>query len=267
MRIARCGPTLAGVASLLICVVRETVTNIDRLGELMRSAFILAGGLGARLRPHTLILPKPLMPLGRETILERLLRNIASAEPTNVTISLGYLGHLVEAVIQDGSSAGLSVTYTREPEPLGTAGALALLPYDLQDDDVLLVLNGDTLTNLDFGELLDWFESEDATAAMVCVHREVLIDYGVVQSSESGELLGISEKPRVSHMLSTGINLFRGRALRELPSGRVDMPDFLTSLADSGHRVLCRETDALWLDLGRAEDLIAANDLVESGGL
>lgn len=233
----------------------------------MRSAFILAGGVGARLRPHTLVLPKPLMPLGQEAIIERLLRSLRTADPQNVTISLGYLGHLVEAVIQDGSKFDLDVSYTREPEPLGTAGALTLIPFEMADDDVLLVLNGDTLTNINFDDLLTWFEASNADAAMVCVSREVLIDFGVVTASADGRLQSIAEKPRVSHLLSTGINLIRGRALRELQPGHTDMPNFLVNLADNGFTVLCHETDALWMDLGRADDLIAANDMVESGTL
>lgn len=231
----------------------------------MRSAFILAGGVGARLRPHTMILPKPLMPLGRESILERLLRDIADEDLSRVTISLGYLGHLVETVIRDGAAFGLEVTYTRESEPLGTAGALNLLPYELADDDVLLVANGDTLTNLDFCELLSWFESTDAAAAMVCVNRDVMIDFGVVTATADGQLERIDEKPHMSNLLSTGINLLRGRTLKELPTGNIDMPDFLMQLVRDGHKVLCHETDALWMDLGRAEDLIAANDMIEAG--
>ena len=231
----------------------------------MRSAFILAGGVGARLRPHTMVLPKPLMPLGNEAILERLLRDLAKSGLIDVTISLGYLGHLVEAVIRDGSELGMSVTYTREHEPLGTAGALSLLAQPLADDDILLVANGDTLTNVSFLELLDWFEASDAAAAMLCVEREVMIDFGVVNATQEGRLVAISEKPRMVNLLSTGINLFRGSALKELEPGRSDMPDFLMQLQASGHEVLCHTTDALWMDLGRTADLLEANDMIENG--
>lgn len=233
----------------------------------MRAAFVLAGGLGTRLRPHTLVLPKPLMPLGQEAIIQRLLRGIAVAQPRHVSVSLGYLGHLVEAVVGDGSPLGLDISYTHESEPLGTAGALNLLPFELDDDDALLVINGDTLTGLDFNELFTWFESTDATAAMVCVRREILIDFGVVNATEDGVLESISEKPRLSHLLSTGINLMRGRALRELGPGRTDMPDFMMNLQKNDHRVLCYETNTIWMDLGKAEDLLAANDMIADGRL
>lgn len=205
------------------------------------------------------------MPLGEHTILERLLRDVRAAGITHVTISLGYLGHLVEAVIGNGQKWGLSVDYTREPEPLGTAGALRLMPGDVADNDILLVLNGDTLTTLNFSATIEDFAASGSTAAMVCVQREVVIDFGVVHSDARGRLVGIDEKPRLQHTVSTGINLLRGRALRELPAGRVDMPDFLQSLAQRGHEVSCLVTEALWMDLGRPEDLVAANELVEAG--
>lgn len=230
-----------------------------------RHTFILAGGVGARLRPQTWVLPKPLMPLGDHTILERLLRDVGAAGITDVTISLGYLGHLVEAVIGDGQALGLSVDYTREPAPLGTAGALGLIARPLADDDIVLVLNGDTLTTMDFARIIDEFEAGGADAAVVCVQREVVIDFGVVHSDLEGRLTKIDEKPHLQHTVSTGINLLRGRVLRALPTGRVDMPDFVQSLARNGYDVRCVVTDALWMDLGRPEDLIAANELVEDG--
>lgn len=229
-----------------------------------RVAFILAGGVGARLRPQTWVLPKPLLPLGQETILERLLRQVRAAGITDVVISLGYLGHLVEAVIGDGGRFDLRVRYTRELEPLGTAGALRLMDAPA-DDEVVMVVNGDTLTGLDLAATLDTFVAGDALAAMVCVERDVVIDFGVIESDEHGRLLDIAEKPRLHHTVSTGINIFRGRAFSLLPAGRVDMPDFLLELVGAGEQVDCVLTDALWMDLGRPEDLIAANDLVARG--
>jgi len=231
----------------------------------MRYGFILAGGTGTRLRPYTFILPKPLIPLGGESIVERVLRSLRGAGLEQVAISLGYLGHLVEAVIGDGSRHGVEVRYTRETEPLGTAGALGLIPFDVADDDLVLVVNGDTLTSLDMGELLSWFEGVGADAAMVCVEREVKIDYGVVIADEAGDLVEIHEKPSTLNLLSTGINVISGRALRQLPPGRVDMPDFMAGLVAAGGRVVCRTTSELWMDLGRVEDLAAANDLLERG--
>ncbi|WP_162616422.1 sugar phosphate nucleotidyltransferase [Xylanimonas allomyrinae] len=233
----------------------------------MRYGFILAGGLGTRLRPYTFVLPKPLIPLGNETIIERVLRSFRQAELRNVAVSLGYLGHLLEAVVGNGAKYELNVEYTHEDEPLGTAGALGLLPFNVADDDVVLVMNGDTLTSLDLNEFLTWFEQSHADAAMACVQREVRIDYGVVTTDVNGNLEAIAEKPSSVNLLSTGINVFRGSALRELPAGRVDMPNFLVQLAMSGKTIACKTIDDLWMDLGRVEDLTAANELVDRGVL
>lgn len=233
----------------------------------MDRAFVLAGGQGMRLRPFTTILPKPLIPLGEHSILERLLTDIRRSGIADVTVSLGYLGHLVEAVIGDGTALGLRVDYTREDEPLGTAGALSLIPGEVADDDIILVVNGDTLTSLDFGATIDWFRDGGALAAMLCCQREVRIDYGVVEIDEHGMLQGIREKPTLRYQVSTGINLLRGAALRLLPPGRVDMPDFMLSLRQAGHPVACRLIEGLWMDLGRPEDLIEANERILRGEL
>lgn len=235
------------------------------MGARVRVGFVLAGGVGTRLRPYTQVLPKPLIPLGDESIIERVLRSFRGAGLSDTVISLGYLGHLVEAVIGGGERFGLRVHYTREEAPLGTAGALSLMPFEIDGDDVVLVVNGDTLTSADIPALLDRFEGAAADAAMVCVEREVKIDFGVVHVDDTGGLLRIDEKPTTRNLVSTGINLIRGRALASMPAGRVDMPDFLMQIVDEGGRVECWKSDALWMDLGRVEDLTSASELVERG--
>ena len=223
--------------------------------------FVLAGGLGTRLAPYTTVLPKPLLPLGNSTILETLLRSLASSGVTDVTISLGYLGHLVRAVIGDGAALGVRVRYTEEPDPLGTAGALRLLT-DLEDDDRVLSVNGDTLTDFDFRQAEVALRDRDADALIVVKERTSTIDFGVVEVDESGLLTGYAEKPTYTHLVSTGINALRGSAIhRGLPEGHVDMPDLMTAIRDGGGRVTCLRTDAAWYDLGRPEDLAAANTL------
>ena len=102
---------------------------------------------------------------------------------------------------------------------------------------------------------------------MICVRREVTIDYGVVEIDGSGSLVRIREKPQLHHTVSTGINLLRGSTLRTLDGGRIDMPNFLMGLQQTGKTVLCRVVDDLWMDLGRQEDLAAANDLIHQEGL
>ncbi len=232
----------------------------------MIRGFVLAGGRGTRLHPYTMILPKPLMPLGNSTILENLLLGLASSGITEVTISLGYLGHLVRAVIDDGEAFGVDAKYTREDIPLGTAGSLRLLT-EVERDDIVVVVNGDTWTDFDYNTAILAIKETPADAIIVCKERTTRTDFGVVTMNDSGILAGYIEKPTTIHLVSTGINVIRGSAILDwLPEGNggnVDMPEFLQEIQSAGGVVSCLKTDALWLDLGRPEDLIKANEEYE----
>ena len=200
------------------------------------------------------------MPLGTSTILEHLLRGMARSGISEATISLGYLGHLVRAVIGDGAGVGVNAEYTTESSPLGTAGPLRLLSH-LDDDDIVLVVNGDTWTDFDFASAVRALDERNADAILVCTERTTRIDFGVVQLDASDSLAQYVEKPTMTHLVSTGINAIRGSTiLNWLPEGRVDMPDFLQAVQSAGGTVSCLQTDASWRDLGRPDDLIAANE-------
>jgi NDP-sugar pyrophosphorylase family protein len=227
----------------------------------MRRAFILAGGLGTRLLPYTTVLPKPLLPLGRRTILEHVLEGVATSGLTRVTISVGYLGHLVEAVIGDGSRYGVDVDYTREPSPLGTAGALFLMP-DRSPDDLILALNGDTFTDFDYSKAFDEIERTDADALVVCVMKSVPVDLGILETGPTGDLITYTEKPTYEFRVSTGMNVVRGSVLTSMEPKRIDMPDLLRGIQARGGKVQCLDATCTWFDLGHVEDLQAANDLV-----
>lgn len=217
-------------------------------------AVILAGGRGRRLAPYTTILPKPLMPLFEDkSILEHVLGGVAASGILDVTITLGYLGHLIEAVVGDGSSFGLTVSYTREDEPLGTAGPLGLLT-DLGSHDRILVINGDTYTDLDYRLVLSELQGS-VEGVVTCVERSIDTNYGVVHIDEAGLLERYVEKPTISMVVSTGIYGLRGSALNLVPAGqRMDMPDLLGALQISGRPVRCLVSDCEWRDLGRPSD-------------
>jgi NDP-sugar pyrophosphorylase family protein len=229
-----------------------------------RRAFVLAGGEGRRLAPLTTIIPKPLVPVGDRSVLEIILAQLGAAGIARVTVSLGYLGHLIRAVVGDGSRFGVAVDYTTEDRPLGTAGALSLLP-DLDDDDTVLVLNGDTFTDLDFADVVEHHLRTQADAT-IAVHRRTLAsEFGVLTVGEDGSLVRYEEKPVFDFLVSMGVNVLSARALRSLGSpDRLDMPDFLLRLRDGGFVVRCREVHCEWLDLGRLDDVRQANELVEA---
>ena len=227
----------------------------------MRRAFILAGGLGTRLLPYTTVLPKPLLPLGQRSILEHLLEGVAASGLTRATISLGYLGHLVEAVIGDGSRYGVDVDYTHESSPMGTAGALRLIP-DPQPDDHILVLNGDTYTDFLYSKAFDEMERTAADALVMCVKKPMPVDLGILDVSADGELLSYTEKPTYEFLVSTGMNVIRGSVVTAMEPGRIDMPDLLRGIQARGGKVQCLDAKCMWFDLGRLEDFHAANNLL-----
>ena len=227
-------------------------------------AVILAGGRGRRLAPYTAILPKPLMPLTEgKSIIEHVLAGIASAGISDVTITLGYLGHLIEAIVGGGEQFGLRVVYTRENHPLGTAGPLSLLEH-VTESDRILVVNGDTFTDLDYREVLDQLQGS-VEAVITCVERTINIDYGVIQSDNAGHLANYDEKPEIGMVVSTGIYGLRGSSLDLVQPGRsMDMPDLLRALQANGRPVACYVSDCEWKDLGRVEDIAALQQQLPS---
>jgi NDP-sugar pyrophosphorylase family protein len=220
-------------------------------------AVILAGGRGSRLAPYTAILPKPLMPLTEgKSIIEHVLTGISSAGISDVTITLGYMGHLIEAIVGGGEQFGLRVDYTREDHPLGTAGPLSMLE-DVSAGDRILVVNGDTFTDLDYREVLDQLQGS-VEAVITCVERTINIDYGVVQFDTTGHLANYDEKPEINIVVSTGIYGLRGSSLDLVqPGKRMDMPDLLRALQVNDRPVACYLSDCEWKDLGRPEDFTA----------
>lgn len=227
------------------------------------SAFILAGGRGRRLAPFTTVIPKPLVPVGEQSVLELLIRQLAAQDITDITISLGYLGHLIRAVIGDGTNLGVRVSYTEEREPLGTAGALGLMQTPA-DSEHVLVINGDTFTDLDFGELMADHVQHRADVTVGSHWEEVRIDYGVLRTDASGRLTDYQEKPSIRYLVSMGVNMVSTRALARLhPVRRIDFPSFIEEVSASGGLVRCHETECVWLDLGRADDVRLANEAFE----
>jgi NDP-mannose synthase len=220
-------------------------------------AVILAGGRGSRLTPYTAVIPKPLVPIGEMPILELLIRQLKSQGFERITLSVGYLSSLIEAYCGDGSRWEIPLDYVRESEPLGTAGFLGLLD-DLADDR-LLVVNGDTLTDLDMGRA--YRDHDPGHGATICSSRRSLsIEFGVLEADDSGRLLSYTEKPEVSYEVSMGVNVLSTWAIEAFVAAgaRLDMPDLLRRIQDADGFVHVLRTDAYWLDMGRISDLEAA---------
>jgi NDP-mannose synthase len=219
-------------------------------------AVILAGGRGTRLAPYTSILPKPLMPIGERSILEHVLEQLFAAGIRDVTLCVGYLSHLIRAVLENGGSttARPPVHYVHEHEPLGTVGPLRLVDGL---DETFLVMNGDVLTRLDFSDLVSYHCASGSVLTIAAHQRVVKVDYGVLGfGAESGTLVeAFYEKPEIPVSVSAGIYVMEPEILECVPpTGYFDFPDLVHALLEAHQPISAYEFKGFWLDLGRPED-------------
>ncbi len=228
----------------------------------MNRAVVLAGGKGTRLRPYTTVLPKPLMPIGDRPVLDIIVRQLKAHGFQRITVATGHLAELIEVFFRDGSAYGIPIDYYREDEPLGTVGALALI--DGLDDDDVLVMNGDVLTDIDYGALLVRHKASDAAATIATKERQVQISLGVLRFADNGDptrLTGYDEKPAIDYTASMGVYCFAPRALRHIDAGeRIDFPDLVLRLIAAGETVRAWSSDDYWLDIGRHDDYEQAQE-------
>jgi NDP-sugar pyrophosphorylase family protein len=203
-------------------------------------------------------IPKPLLPLGEMPILEIVIQQLAGAGVSRIILTLGHMAPLLLACIGDGSRWGIKIESVHEEEPLGTAGPLRMIK-DLDDD--FFVMNADLLTTLDFREMFAYHVQNNSIGTIGLSKREVLIDYGVIQTDSNGILNNYIEKPTIPYSVSMGINVLSKRCMEFIPpSGKFDMPDLMLAMHRAGHPVHCFGTDCYWKDIGRFDDYQQASD-------
>jgi NDP-sugar pyrophosphorylase family protein len=202
------------------------------------------------------------MPIGERPILDIVLRQLAAAGFEHVTLAVGHLAELIMAYCGNGSRYGLELTYSREEEPLGTAGPIRLAE---RVEDTFLVMNGDLLTTIDFKAMFGTHRAHAATATVATYNREVTIDLGVIETDSDGRVTGYLEKPRFEYEVSTGVYLFEPSVVEEIPVGeRFDLPDLIIRLVDRGAVVRRYPLTGFWLDIGRHDDYEEAVALFEA---
>lgn len=225
-------------------------------------AVIMAGGRGTRLGPYTALFPKPLAPLGDEMpVLELLLRQLKGAGVSEVILAVNHLHHLLRAYFGQGEQLGLSIRYSLEDKPLGTAGPLAAVINDL--DETFFVANGDLLTTIDFAEMLRVHQNTGADVTVASYRREVKIDFGLLETDGGMWLQSYCEKPSYSHLVSMGLYVMRRDAVASnLEPGRhLDIPDLLQAMVGAGRRIYCHAPECFWLDIGRPDDYRQAQEI------
>jgi len=227
-------------------------------------ALILVGGKGTRLKPYTITVPKPLLPVGDLPILEIILRQLKKSGVDEVILAVGHMSHLFESFFQDGRRFGLKVSYSFEEEPIGTAGAISLALNRLGEN--FIVMNGDLLTTLNYKKMLKAHQSRKAAGTIAIYRREIKMDFGVIKADSSGILEDYIEKPSYFYDFGMGVNILNSAAISPLlTSGEyLDMPDLMLRLKKNREIVYCYQEDCFWLDMGCPEDYEKANEAFES---
>jgi NDP-sugar pyrophosphorylase family protein len=222
-------------------------------------AVIQSGGKGTRLKPYTMILPKPLMPVGSKPVLELLLKWLRRNGTHEAYITTGYLGHLIRSVCGDGRQWGLRIRYTEELEPLGTIGALSLLREEL--DTTFLVLNGDVLTDLNLNAFMAFHRRQGCALTIATNQRSTRMDFGVIEDA-NGRVTHFREKPYLSQVVSMGVYCIEPEVLKYIPSGApFGFDDLMFCMLGKNLPVGTFRHNGLWLDIGRVEDFQRAQDL------
>jgi dTDP-glucose pyrophosphorylase len=234
----------------------QGIVSIDELvgvEDRPNPVVIMAGGLGKRLHPLTENFPKPMLTVGDKPILETIVSSFAQQGFRNIHLSVNFRSDIVEAHFGTGEEFGVNITYLHESQPLGTAGALSLLPTT--DDLPVIVMNGDLLTHMSGDTLLKYHLQNSADATMVVRKTTFDLPYGVV-SVENTTISQISEKPKQEFLVNAGIYVINSDVIRSIAKNTyLDMPTLFNNLIADKRKIVAFPLYEYWIDIGRLEEL------------
>jgi NDP-sugar pyrophosphorylase family protein len=220
-----------------------------------KRAVVLAGGKGSRLRPYTVVLPKPLMPVGEYPILEVILRQLAGYGFDRVTLAINHQAEIVRAFCGDGSRWGIDIDYSLETTSLSTIGPLRLI-HDLPAN--FLLMNGDVLTDLPLGRVYEEHVCQGRQFTIAASERTQVVDYGVLHAREN-QLTGFEEKPKLEYLVSMGVYIVNRSLLERVPAGqKYGFDDLMLDMLARREAVYVKRYAGYWLDIGRVEDYLRA---------
>lgn len=227
--------------------------------------FIMAGGFGTRLKPLTDNCPKPMLNVGGKPMLETLINNFKNHGFYKFYISTHYLPEVIMDYFGNGSGYDVEITYVHEETPLGTGGALSLLPGSLPNEP-LIMINGDILTNVDFAKVLDFHVQQQSDATMCVRDYEVKVPFGVIEG-QGHEITDIVEKPTYRYFVNAGIYVISYHIIKQLPNNKhLDMPTLFEVKKNEGCKILKFPIHEYWLDVGRHDDFKKAQtDICDLG--
>ena len=230
--------------------------------ELSLDAVVMAGGYGTRLRPLTEDLPKPMLPVGGQPVMELILDQLRRAGIQQVNISTHYLPEKIKEHFGDGQSWGVNLNYVKEDRPLGTAGALGLMDAP---NSPLLVINGDIVTTVDFKAMLKYHRKHHADLTVGVRQYDLEVPYGVLEC-EGRHVRRLREKPKYNFLVNAGIYLLEPAVHQYIPNGQhFDMTDLIEILIEKGHSVVSFPIVEYWLDIGQPVDYKQAQEDVRNG--
>lgn len=217
-----------------------------------KRAIILAGGKGTRLKPYTISLPKPLVPVGEMPIIEIIIRQLTKSGFDHITITVNHMAEIIRAFCGDGSKWGTFIDYSLEEKPLSTMGPLKLI-NDLPDN--FLVMNGDVLTDLDFVQFYDNHVKENNIFTVSAFERDQKVDYGVLEVGTNDKLVNFVEKPTTRYKVSMGVYMASKQILDIIPENQLYGFDHLMlDLIKTKKPATVKVHSGYWLDIGRPDD-------------
>ena len=221
-----------------------------------KRAIILAGGVGTRLRPYTVVLPKPLMPIGDYPILEVIVRQLVHQGFTHITLAVNHQAEILRAFFGYGKKWGVRIDYSLETKPMSTVAPLSLIS-DLPEN--FLLMNGDLLTDFDLSSFLERHVDCGRLFTIAAARRLQLIDYGVLNIDSSHRLTGFFEKPQMEYLVSMGVYAVNRRILQFVPpDSKYGFDDLMKDFLSKDEPVTVEPYEGYWLDIGRPDDYVRA---------
>lgn len=238
---------------------RHIIDTIDLTRQTTRlplRAILMAGGRGERLRPLTDSTPKPLLPMGNATVIDLNVNALRRCGVADIYVTTRYLAQQIEAHF-----AGTEVKCVREAAPLGTLGAVALLPAE--PHGISLVMNSDLVTTIDFEALYLHHIAQGNDITIATISHTVSVPFAILEV-EGQRVTAIEEKPMYTHYANAGIYLINNKLLTSLKQERLDAPDFIAAKISEGYCVGHFPISGSWLDIGTPADYAQARELFKS---
>ncbi len=222
----------------------------------------MAGGVGLRLRPLTLSIPKPLIPVGDKPILEHIIIKLKSQGIDEVIFAVGYKSEFIRAYFLNGKKLGIKINYFREEKRLGTAGALSLIKKKFKLTEPVIVMNGDILTELDFNKMIEFHDSKKSDLTVGFKKQDYISSFGVLKF-DGEKIKDIQEKPKITFDILAGIYIIKPEIMDNIPKDSFyDMPNLIIDSLNNGMNICAYEIKEHWLGIEDITKLYQANNYV-----